>query len=221
MNKYVLANQGAYAAVYYWYQGRGRIESNEYTVKYNLMHDAALYGRTEEALVRIVVPLMTAQDRARSVAALRAAPRVVVQIVEDTLAQTGAEQIELAGNPLTRAWQAEALTACLGATEGRFPFADGADADISSVSTAFAPNGVIERFFKMRVEALIDTSDTPWRWKPEARFAGVTPDSALFFQKAQAITAGLYGSTGKLGTRPANSVANFQKWPRLARPVRQ
>ncbi|HYW51028.1 MAG TPA: EpsI family protein [Gemmatimonadaceae bacterium] len=65
MNKYVLANQGSYAAVYYWYQGRGRIESNEYTVKYNLMHDAALYGRTEEALVRIVVPLMTMQDRSQ------------------------------------------------------------------------------------------------------------------------------------------------------------
>jgi EpsI family protein len=63
MNKYVLANQGAYAAVYYWYQGRGRIESNEYTVKYNLMRDAALFGRTEEALVRLVIPLRTLTDR--------------------------------------------------------------------------------------------------------------------------------------------------------------
>ncbi len=63
MNKYVLANQGNYAAVYYWYQGRGRIESNEYTVKYNLMRDAAVHGRTEEALVRLVVPLRTQKNR--------------------------------------------------------------------------------------------------------------------------------------------------------------
>ena len=63
LNKYILANQGYYAAVYYWYQGRGRIESNEYTVKYNLMRDAALYGRTEEALVRIVVPLNVGKER--------------------------------------------------------------------------------------------------------------------------------------------------------------
>jgi EpsI family protein len=63
MNKYILANQGFYAAVYYWYQGRGRIESNEYTVKYNLMRDAALYGRTEEALVRIVIPLRPGKER--------------------------------------------------------------------------------------------------------------------------------------------------------------
>ena len=65
MNKYVLANQGAYAAVYYWYQGRGRIESNEYRVKYNLMRDAAVFGRTEEALVRLVVPLRTLKDHSQ------------------------------------------------------------------------------------------------------------------------------------------------------------
>ncbi len=65
MNKYVLANQGNYAAVYYWYQGRGRIESNEYTVKLNLMRDAAVFGRTEEALVRLVVPLHTQNDRSQ------------------------------------------------------------------------------------------------------------------------------------------------------------
>jgi EpsI family protein len=63
MNKYILANQGNYAAVYYWYQGRGRIESNEYTVKYNLMRDAALFGRTEEALVRLVIPMRTKENR--------------------------------------------------------------------------------------------------------------------------------------------------------------
>jgi EpsI family protein len=63
MNKYVLANKGAYAGVYYWYQGRGRIESNEYTVKLNLLRDAAVHGRTEESLVRLVIPLDTRENR--------------------------------------------------------------------------------------------------------------------------------------------------------------
>ena len=57
VNRYLLANKGAQALVYYWYQGRGRVEANEYRVKWNLLRDAALHGRTEEALVRIVVPL--------------------------------------------------------------------------------------------------------------------------------------------------------------------
>lgn len=55
INRVVLSNKGQRALVYYWYQGRGRIESNEYRVKWDLLRDAALYGRTEEALVRIVV----------------------------------------------------------------------------------------------------------------------------------------------------------------------
>jgi EpsI family protein len=65
MNRVMLANKGSRALVYYWYQGRGRIESNEYKVKWDLLRDAASYGRTEEALVRIVVPLSTPKDIAQ------------------------------------------------------------------------------------------------------------------------------------------------------------
>ncbi len=57
VNRVILANNGVRAMVYYWYQGRGRIEASEYRVKWDLLRDAALYGRTEEALVRIVVPI--------------------------------------------------------------------------------------------------------------------------------------------------------------------
>jgi EpsI family protein len=54
ITRVVLSNKGRRALVYYWYQGRGRIEANEYRVKWDLLRDAALHGRTEEALVRIV-----------------------------------------------------------------------------------------------------------------------------------------------------------------------
>jgi EpsI family protein len=57
VNRVVLSNKGNRALVYYWYQGRGHTEASEYVVKWNLLRDAAVYGRTEEALVRIVVPL--------------------------------------------------------------------------------------------------------------------------------------------------------------------
>lgn len=55
VNRVVLANKGQRALVYYWYQGRGRIAHNEYKVKWDLLRDAALHGRTEEALVRLVI----------------------------------------------------------------------------------------------------------------------------------------------------------------------
>lgn len=61
INRYMLKNGRARAVVYYWYQGRGRVVASEYAVKWNLLRDAALRGHTEEALVRVVVPVRLAE----------------------------------------------------------------------------------------------------------------------------------------------------------------
>lgn len=57
VNRYVLENKGTRALVYYWYQGRGRVSANEYLVKWEQIRDRALRGRSDEALVRIVIPI--------------------------------------------------------------------------------------------------------------------------------------------------------------------
>jgi len=57
LNRYLIANQGQQALVYYWYQGRGRVAANEYKVKWDLLRDAAVRRRTDEALVRLVIPV--------------------------------------------------------------------------------------------------------------------------------------------------------------------
>jgi EpsI family protein len=64
VNRYMLAQGGHRALVYYWYQGRGRVAASEYQVKWELLRDAAFRARTEEAMVRIVVPLGNEQDDA-------------------------------------------------------------------------------------------------------------------------------------------------------------
>lgn len=56
-NRYVLQREDERVLAYYWYQGRNRIEADEFRVKWNLLWDAAFRGRTEEALVRVVVPV--------------------------------------------------------------------------------------------------------------------------------------------------------------------
>ncbi len=61
MNQYVIANGPMQAVVLYWYQGRGRVSYSEYRVKWELLRDAATRGRTEEALVRVLVPIAPAQ----------------------------------------------------------------------------------------------------------------------------------------------------------------
>lgn len=64
VNRYILQNGEARALVLYWYQGRGRVAHNEYLVKWDLLRDAALKRRTDEALVRIVVPITTSEEDA-------------------------------------------------------------------------------------------------------------------------------------------------------------
>jgi EpsI family protein len=78
VNRYLLQHEQEQVLVLYWYQGRGRVAANEYSVKWDLLRDAAFRGRTEEALVRIVVPI----DRGES-AAFELAHRVAAQVIPD------------------------------------------------------------------------------------------------------------------------------------------
>jgi exosortase D (VPLPA-CTERM-specific) len=48
--------------VYYWFQQRGRIITNEYLVKWFIFWDALVSGRTDGSLVRLVVPLQAQSD---------------------------------------------------------------------------------------------------------------------------------------------------------------
>jgi EpsI family protein len=92
INRVLLANQGTRALVYYWYQGRGRVEASEYKVKWNLLRDAAVDGRTEEALVRIVVPLARVSEGAGKKgqdAALSAADSIARLVSRELLPAVG------------------------------------------------------------------------------------------------------------------------------------
>lgn len=77
VNRYLIQNaQHHQALVFYWYQGRGRVASNEYAVKWDLVRDAALRRRSEEALVRIVVPVTDSEEPALTLAS-KVASRLV------------------------------------------------------------------------------------------------------------------------------------------------
>ena len=83
VNRYLIANGPAQALVYYWYQGRGRVSAGELRVKWELLRDKALTGRSEEALVRIVVPLRGSEADADSVATR--ATRQIIPALFDAL----------------------------------------------------------------------------------------------------------------------------------------
>ena len=79
INRYLLQREDQRVLVLYWYQGRGRIQANEYLVKWDLLRDAAIQQRSEEALVRIVVPITESEADAYAVAA-RVAEKVATSL---------------------------------------------------------------------------------------------------------------------------------------------
>lgn len=83
INRYLVEHgSGARALVYYWYQGRGRVVANEYTVKLHLLRDALFRRRTDEALVRLVIPVTSGPAALRRADALAStAVREVIRLV--------------------------------------------------------------------------------------------------------------------------------------------
>lgn len=64
VNRYMLVKENQRVLVLYWYQGRGRVVASEYRAKWELLRDAALSRRSDEALVRVVVPVQGDEERA-------------------------------------------------------------------------------------------------------------------------------------------------------------
>jgi EpsI family protein len=79
VNRYLIGNGQAQALVLYWYQGRGRTEANEYMVKWHLLRDQALHGRSDEALVRVIVPVTTGEEDAYA-QAVKVASQLVTHV---------------------------------------------------------------------------------------------------------------------------------------------
>jgi EpsI family protein len=79
VNRYLIANNKQRALVLYWYQGRGRISANEYLVKWELLRDATLRRRTDEALVRVIVPIRGTEEEADALAR-RVAERLASEV---------------------------------------------------------------------------------------------------------------------------------------------
>ncbi|MEM9496460.1 MAG: ImcF-related family protein [Pseudomonadota bacterium] len=140
-------------------------------------------------------------ERARTVDVLQAAPRIIVQIAEDVLAQASAATTQTGADPLILRWQQAVYPACRATLDGRYPFAEAADASdatAADVTALLAPGGSLMQFFNAYLAQYLDAEVSPWRWKPEARFAGLDPDSAAFFETATFLSEALFDSNGQL-----------------------
>ena len=139
--------------------------------------------------------IMSVATRAQSIQSLRAAPRVIVLLVEDTLAQISGANA--ADTPLARAW-VRVHAQCEQSLSGRFPFGEGPPVTPQAVEQMLGPTGALPLFFRQFAAPNLDMEISPWRWKTEARFAGLSADTAQFLEEAMTVSAGLFDD-GVLG----------------------
>jgi len=64
VNRAVIAHGSDQQLMYYWFQQRGRVVTNEYLVKWFIFEDAIFRNRTDGALVRLIVPIPPHADEA-------------------------------------------------------------------------------------------------------------------------------------------------------------
>jgi EpsI family protein len=87
VNRALVTFGGQQQIVYYWFQQRGRVITNEYLVKWYLFRDALTRNRTDGALVRLTTPVtddegISAADARLSAFAAAAVPRLHTYIPE-------------------------------------------------------------------------------------------------------------------------------------------
>lgn len=63
VNDNIIANGAATDEVLYWYQLHGRSIAGDYRAKIDTLADSIRYGRTDEALVRIITPVLSGESR--------------------------------------------------------------------------------------------------------------------------------------------------------------
>jgi EpsI family protein len=71
-NRYVIRKGLDQQLVLYWYQSHGRTVASEYWSKFYLIRDAVRLNRTDAALVRVIVPIVSSREGAEATAETQA-----------------------------------------------------------------------------------------------------------------------------------------------------
>jgi len=127
-------------------------------------------------------------------------PDPVSRWMQSLAGQVARLSTEDRGSELQRAWASRVLPVCREVTGQRFPFVSSAAVDLSiqEFGRVFGHDGLIDAFFKQRLEARVDTSRRPWRWKGSDPIAArFNPGSLRLFEKARDIRDAFFPEGGQ------------------------
>jgi type VI secretion system protein ImpL len=103
---------------------------------------------------------------------------------------------------IAQIWETQILPTCQQATTDRYPFVASAEAEVGEQDfiKLFAPNGLIDAFFKENLMPMVDQRTQPWTWTPDSQQGLGIPEEVLgTFQTAAAIRDAYFPDGAALG----------------------
>jgi type VI secretion system protein ImpL len=101
---------------------------------------------------------------------------------------------------LNALWRSEGLSFCQQAIADRYPIARGSRTDITlqDFGSFFGPGGVIDMFFEKNLTELVDTSRSPWAWRPGSAMQNASGGALVQFERARKIKDTFFATGGKV-----------------------
>jgi len=115
------------------------------------------------------------------------------KVVQAVLAEVGSTTKSLSSGDvrehLNALWKSEGLTFCRQAIAERYPLVRDSRTDVTlqDFGGFFGPGGVMDAFFEKNLGDLVDTSRSPWQWRPGGGMAKGSPGSLVQFERARKI----------------------------------
>ena len=145
----------------------------------------ALLGRTRDQLQSVgsglgetsALDALTRSGQADALRGLAEAAKQLPPPVDAMIGQFGVRTVAVASTEahadLAHRYQDQVSSECQKLVAGRYPLGrEGAgDVPLEDFAQVFGPTGVFEKFFHENLEPLVDTSSSPWRWRPAAACA--------------------------------------------------
>ncbi|MEJ8472485.1 type VI secretion system membrane subunit TssM [Roseibium algae] len=126
-------------------------------------------------------------------------PNPLQRWIAQVVAASSGAAVGGARTDLNAKWQADALPFCKQAINGRYPFDRQAKADVAlkDFGKFFAPDGLIDSFFKENLAPFVDTSTNPWRLR-QVNGVDIGISNAVIgqFQKAREIRDSFFLAPG-------------------------
>jgi type VI secretion system protein ImpL len=161
----------------------------------------ALLGRTRDQLQSVgsgvgetsALDALTKSGQADALRGLADAAKQLPPPVDAMIGQFGVRTVAVASTEahadLAHRYQDQVSSECQKLVAGRYPLGrDGAnDVPLEDFAQVFGPTGVFEKFFHENLEPLVDTSSSPWRWRPGAAPIGGSNALLRQFELVRAI----------------------------------